>query len=141
MTRAGLRNRFYGFNSVACERARGMTAPDVGSGALLGQRRRRGKWLGLKSMITMKRLDAPSLRWDFNLEAHPSFETETFLRLRSRAAYFLIAANSRQRAAKNCGLSSSRPHRTPNVKDEPRPWLARRVRHDDLESVVSFRDS
>src|SRR5260221_515183 len=29
----------------------------------------------------------------------------------------------------------------PNVKDEPRPWLARRVRHDDLESEVSFGDS
>src|SRR6185295_6980779 len=29
----------------------------------------------------------------------------------------------------------------PNVKDEPRPWLARRVQPDDLESVVSFRDS
>ncbi len=27
----------------------------------------------------------------------------------------------------------------PNVKDEPRPWLARRVRHDDLDSVVSLR--
>ena len=27
----------------------------------------------------------------------------------------------------------------PNVKDEPRPWPARRVRHDDLDSVVSFR--
>ena len=27
----------------------------------------------------------------------------------------------------------------PNVKDEPRPWLARRVRHDDFDSVVSFR--
>src|SRR5260221_8909073 len=26
----------------------------------------------------------------------------------------------------------------PNVKGEPRPWPARRVRHDDLESVVSF---
>jgi hypothetical protein len=28
-----------------------------------------------------------------------------------------------------------------NVKDEPRPWLARRVRHDDLDSRVSIRDS
>ena len=28
-----------------------------------------------------------------------------------------------------------------NVKDEPRPWLARRVRDYDLESGVSFRDS
>ena len=27
---------------------------------------------------------------------------------------------------------------SPNVKDEPRPWLARRVRHDDLESEISF---
>jgi hypothetical protein len=26
----------------------------------------------------------------------------------------------------------------PNVKDEPRPWLARRVQRDDLESEVSF---
>jgi hypothetical protein len=29
----------------------------------------------------------------------------------------------------------------PNVKDEPRPWLARRVRHDDLDSVASFGNS
>jgi len=29
----------------------------------------------------------------------------------------------------------------PNVKDEPRPWLARRVQHDDLDSSVSLRDS
>jgi len=29
----------------------------------------------------------------------------------------------------------------PNVKDEPRPWPARRVRHDDLDSEVSLRDS
>jgi len=29
----------------------------------------------------------------------------------------------------------------PNVKDEPRPWLARRVPREDWESVVSFRDS
>ena len=28
-----------------------------------------------------------------------------------------------------------------NVKDEPRPWPARRVRHDDPHSVVSFRIS
>jgi len=29
----------------------------------------------------------------------------------------------------------------PNVKDEPRPWLARRVPHDDLDSVVSSQSS
>ena len=29
----------------------------------------------------------------------------------------------------------------PNVKDEPRPWLARRVPHNDLDSGVSFRSS
>jgi hypothetical protein len=27
----------------------------------------------------------------------------------------------------------------PNVKDEPRPWPARRVRHDDFRSVASIR--
>ena len=59
-------------------------------------------------MIMVKRLDAPSLRWGYNLESHPGLETETSLCLRNRAARFLIAANSRQRAAKNCGLS---PHR------------------------------
>src|SRR5258707_11551446 len=30
---------------------------------------------------------------------------------------------------------------SPNVKDEPRPWLARRVRHEGVESEVSFRDA
>ncbi len=34
-------------------------------------------------------------------------------------------------------INSSAP--LPNVKDEPRPWLARRVPHDDLDSAVSFR--
>ena len=118
-----------------------MTAPDVGSGALLGRFCRGRKWLGLKSMIMVNRLGASSLRWCCNLESHLSFETETFLRLRSRAGNFLIAANARLRAAKNCGLCSSRSHRTPNVKDEPRPWLARRVPNYDLGSVVSGRDS
>ena len=29
----------------------------------------------------------------------------------------------------------------PNVKDEPRPWLARRVHRDDLDSDFSFEDA
>ena len=88
--------------------ARGVTDIGVGSGALLGRFCRGRKWLGLKSMIMVNRLGASSLRWCCNLESHLSFETETFLRLRSRAGHFLIAATSRQRAAKTCGLS---PHR------------------------------
>ena len=38
-------------------------------------------------------------------------------------------------------VAPSLSYRSPNVKDEPRPWLARRVRDDDLDSGVSFRDS
>ena len=80
--------------------ARGVTDIGVGSGALLGRFCRGRKWLGLKSMIMVNRLDASSLRGGCNLESHLSFETETFLRLRSRAGNFLIAANSRKRAPK-----------------------------------------
>jgi len=29
----------------------------------------------------------------------------------------------------------------PNVKDEPRPWLARRVHRDDLNSDFSFENA
>ena len=61
MTRAGLRVEFGSFNSMIREVARGMTAPDVGSGALLGQRTHGRKWLGLKSMIMVKRSGVPFL--------------------------------------------------------------------------------
>ena len=109
-----------GFHSEIDEKARGVTAMVVGSGALLGLFCRDGKWPGLKSMIRVNRLGASSLRWGCNLESHLRSGTETFLRLRSRRACFLITANARLRAAKNFGLSSSRSHRTPNVTGEPR---------------------
>ena len=89
-----------GFHFEVRKIARGVTAMGVGSGALLGRFCRGRKWLGLKSMIMVNRLGASSLRWCCNLESHLSFETETFLRLRSRAGNLLIAANSRKRAPK-----------------------------------------
>src|SRR6187399_80324 len=76
------------------EGARGVTAMVVGSGALLGRFCRDGKWLGLKSMIMVNRLGASSLRWGCNLKSHLRSKTETLLRLRNRAACFLIAANA-----------------------------------------------
>ena len=54
-------------------------------------------------------------------------------------------SQSQQVCARNfstdCSLICASRSLPANVKDEPRPWPARRVRHHDLDSAGSFRNS
>jgi len=157
VTRAGLRERFCGFKSVTRERARGMTAPDVGSGALLGLFS--SKNIRANFAVAVFRMSQPvgqrghHKSRTFPREAHPREPHRSC----SQQWQLLCGSSNTKPLSKSRPCDSEEPMPTafplsdltfshsrclaPNVKDEPRPWLARRVRRDDLESGDSLRDS
>jgi len=54
------------------------------------------------------------------------------------------SSNARVRKQSPCGRNPKwiiALHSLPNAKDEPRPWLARRVHREDLNSEFSFEEA
>ena len=143
MTRAGIGNSVRGFNSDEDRAARGMTDVDVGSGDLLG--------LGAFSSISKSTREGrpPTLRGAKAAATHEveaahalfrgsSIRNRSSVRMAKRSVLeCLLCVRISQDSYplfQEVAATRGRAGVSPNVKDEPRPWLARRVQRDDLKS-------
>ena len=112
----------------------------VGSSDWLGQRRRGRKWFELKCMTDFGMTRRSSLRWGCRVNLPLRFETESFGRPRSRARQLFCSPQTFAGVSpKLLGNSSWETLASPNVKDEPRPWPARLLRHSEADSDLDLR--
>ena len=134
MTRAAFDCGFMFELSIFATPARGMTDPRVGSGVLFGETQR---WntTERQTWINVNLLDASSLRWGDRVKLPRGFGADRKDARATQSERIACSNSLCPRMQNGCRLIAC----WPNVKDEPRPWPARRVRHDDLDSVASFR--